>query len=939
MSVGHGPYGTGDYGAGLYGSDESAEFPAGPLRESTEILIDGAWVYLTPLALARDSVAITHGQSDEGSSVDFAKMSFSLNNRDGAFSPRNPLSPYYGLLGRNTQVRHSVSYGPCRLVNASGVANGVSTADSAALDIVGDIDVRVDASNRSWYLTGDLAFKYGAAGQRSWYFHVVAGVLRFTWSADGTALLTSDSTVPVAWPATGRVALRVTLDVDNGAAGNTTTFWYADTIDAANGWTQLGDTVVKAGTTSIFASTAGLSVGLPLEHQVYAAQVLNGIGGSAASSADFRTAGDGDTSFVASTGETWAFGGGVSASNRHYRFWGEISALPVRWDTTGRDVWVPVNASGLIRRLGTRTAVLQSVLYRGITTTTDTTVIGYWPCEDAANSTSIAAAIGGRPMTFTGTPEFASNSNYAASAPLPTLANSKWTFPVSGYDSSGAQFEVRFLLSSGAAFTTNAVIARIVTTGTAGVWELRYTTGGAGSLNLVALSNDGTTTIGSTGATVEALDGKDWVVVIQAVQSGADINASYAIYQIGAGGYTSNSFVALASTVGAVKYGQIDPNGNIDQAAVGHLYVGSVAITPVFATSLFDQALAYDGRESAAGRVNRLCDEEAVSLTLLGFSQVGINDGSQVMGPQTQKTLLDLLRDAAAADLGVLYESTSEVGLVYRPRLAGYNRLAAATLSYPAVHLAALDQVDDDQNVRNDVTVSRFGGSSHRETQTSGPLNVNDPADDPQGVGRYPDTPTVVVDVDSILPDQAAWRLRAGTVDEARYPTVGVNLANQALGPSVNAVLELLELREGDRLVITGTRPDGAVDNISLTVLGWSETMNQNRWTIEFNCAPDAATRVAVYSLARYSSDGSTLGESLTTATTSFQVATPGGPLWGHGDGDFDIAVNGERMTVTAVSGSSSPQTFTATRAVNGISRGHTSGDAVALWTPAYYAL
>ena len=35
----------------------------------------------------------------------------------------------------------------------------------------------------------------------------------------------------------------------------------------------------------------------------------------------------------------------------------------------------------------------------------------------------------------------------------------------------------------------------------------------------------------------------------------------------------------------------------------------------------------------------------------------------------------------------------------------------------------------------------------------------------------------------------------------------------------------------------------------------------------------------------------------------------------------FDINVAGERITVTAITGSSTPQTFTVTRAVNGVSK------------------
>jgi len=104
-------------------------------------------------------------------------------------------------------------------------------------------------------------------------------------------------------------------------------------------------------------------------------------------------------------------------------------------------------------------------------------------------------------------------------------------------------------------------------------------------------------------------------------------------------------------------------------------------------------------------------------------------------------------------------------------------------------------------------------------------------------------------------------------------------------------------------------------------------------------CAPETPFgQAGVYGASRYSSDGSTLAEDLTTGETGVDVATPAGPLWTHADGDFDIAVGGERMTVTAVSGATSPQTFTVTRSVNAVVKTHASGAAVELAQPAVYA-
>lgn len=72
-------------------------------------------------------------------------------------------------------------------------------------------------------------------------------------------------------------------------------------------------------------------------------------------------------------------------------------------------------------------------------------------------------------------------------------------------------------------------------------------------------------------------------------------------------------------------------------------------------------------------------------------------------------------------------------------------------------------------------------------------------------------------------------------------------------------------------------------------------------------------------------------------------VATedPTKPLWTTSSSDFpfDIGVGGERMTVTGISGSSSPQTFTVARSVNGVIKPQTVGTDVRLWQPAILSM
>ena len=179
-----------------------------------------------------------------------------------------------------------------------GIAsNWASAPDSAALDITGDIDLRCKVALDDWTPStlSTLIGKYGASGQRSYLLYVnTAGTLGFQSTADGSTAITSTSTIAPTVADGATLWVRATLDVDNGASGNTVTFYTS--TDGTN-WTQLGDPVVNAGTTSIFNSTALLGVGAyatsgatsPARGKFFRAQVYNGIAGTLAFDANFET--------------------------------------------------------------------------------------------------------------------------------------------------------------------------------------------------------------------------------------------------------------------------------------------------------------------------------------------------------------------------------------------------------------------------------------------------------------------------------------------------------------------------------------------------------------------------------------------------------------------------------------------------------------------------
>lgn len=80
-----------------------------PLQIRTEIeLPDRGWVDISADVRDTEDVQITRGRADEADVADASQCRLLLDNRHGKYSPRNPLSPYFGQLGRNTPLRVSL---------------------------------------------------------------------------------------------------------------------------------------------------------------------------------------------------------------------------------------------------------------------------------------------------------------------------------------------------------------------------------------------------------------------------------------------------------------------------------------------------------------------------------------------------------------------------------------------------------------------------------------------------------------------------------------------------------------------------------------------------------------------------------------------------------------------------------------------------------------
>jgi hypothetical protein len=914
----------------------------------TELLIGGVW---TPAAVKQaGGIEIVRGRSDEASSSEPSHAALTLDNTSGDYSPRNPTGIYFGEIGRNTPLRvRKASSDSNYLALPGDFASYVSTPDVAALDITGDIDVRVEWDLRTWRPVNQfgLARKWvdddGAFNNQG--SHVLDlradGKLRFFWSTAGffSSTLDAQSTVAIPEDTTGRLAVRVTMDVDNGAAGRDIKFWTSTT--GVNGtWTQLGATVTQAGITSIFNSNSPVEVGRTTDGsnaqgdtpsasqgRLFAYQMRSGIGGTIVADADFTAQDSGTTTFTDSATRVWTLNGSAVMVNAGARFHGEISELPVRWDKSDTDVYVPVEAYGVLRRLGQGDTALKSALHRLMTTADD--VEAYWPCEDPDGSEEFASGLpGGHPMTPDGETTNATYELFRASDPLPEASGVQWSGQIPTYTHTG-EAQVGFLMhvpAGGVAST--AQVCRFRTYGTAHTWSLHVDT--AGSLRLQAFDGDGVQIADSGFITSPAVNGKKLRVTITLEQNGSDVDWDVCTQQFAVSGLTVFSGTLAGRTLGRIPWLHMNVGGIMTTTALGHITVRSSA--PFVNELTGDELAAYQG-ETATARILRLCQEENIPVEITG--DVG---DAVLMGPQLPGKLVDLLQECAASDMGVLYESRGFLGLAYRTRASLYSQEADLTLKYSDQTVQSLEPVDDDNATRNDITVSRILGSSARREQTEGPLSV-------EAIGRYDEQVEISLSSNLQLPDQATWRLHLGTVDEARYPVIGLDLGSSAYTTNSGLTADALALDVGDRVVVTDVPAWLPPDDIQQIVQGYTESINSPNWAIDMNCTPGSPWDVAIWDdsttpgEARYSTDGTTLAEDLTTTETGVDVSTPTGPVWGTADLPYDIAIGGERMTVTAVTGTGAAQTLTVARSVNDIEKTHLAGAEVRLFKPARYAL
>src|SRR4030042_440991 len=587
-------------------------FPQTPLELHVDINPTGnAWVDITSDVRSDAGVSINTGKPGEGQAAPASVANFTLDNTDYRYSPNNPSGLYYPDFNRNTPLRIWVEKSEPALALPLSAMNGYAlAADSASLDITGDIDVRVDVTYVDTIRTIILASKWSTtAAQKSWKFLKVSTGLLFEWF-DGAGVDHSEI-VPIRtsrWWDDHRKSFRVTLDVDNGAGSYTLTFYYADSMDGP--WIAFGDPFIGASTTSIRSTSADLILGTDLESptfenffSIHSAVIMSGIAGSEVANPDFSLQTVGATSFSDASGNTWTVTGDAEITKRSDRFYGEIGAIYPGADISGRNKYVNINASGLIRRVQQGTNTLHSSLRRAIPTIAS--LEAYWPCEDGGNSSTIASALSEAPsMVIAGTPLYASYSNFKASSPIVSIDTARLTGNVPSYTSTG-EIQVRFIINFPASgLVNNDVLFSVYTLGTLVRFDLIWTT--AGGLSIAAYDVNGAS-LGTGGPGGFSAVDIDYRLSIELTQNGSDVD--WGVYVIAPGASAGGINGTISScTIGRCKKIVVNPNQTSDGLSVGHITVQSALDT---LADLADEFNAWLG-ESSTARFARLCDEESI---------------------------------------------------------------------------------------------------------------------------------------------------------------------------------------------------------------------------------------------------------------------------------------------------------------------------------------
>lgn len=578
------------------------------------------------------------------------------------------------------------------------------------------------------------------------------------------------------------------------------------------------------------------------------------------------------------------------------RFSGQIVSWKPRRAIKG-DAWVQIRAQGTIRRLGqgeppVRSALFHTIMYES----TIRTLLAYWPLEDGASADQFASALSdGLTMNVPAQALASNDDTLPGSLPLPTFTHAV-AEQASGLipNASLSGTVMTWDLWAKTPLAGEYVDANLYTKSDHH-WHL--TVDNVGRVDLfyydTATSSPTTPIVSDAGLMV----GTWHNIRFTLTQNGGNVDCELFFDGVSIEtGSTAGSVTAPTEVTLEAEYdGSEDRKNN-----VGHITVWD----GIPSQSFYETGLGYPG-ERAGNRFQFLGVEAGISTTIVGDATE-----TQKMGPQFGDTFLNWMDEIAKTDAGIVHDTRDELGLTMRTGRSLYNQDPAVTLDFEGGQVVdPLEPDIDDLGRINVVVASRRNGGSAIARDENGALGT-------ATIGAYESKVDINPESDTALPYHAAYHLTLGTDPDPRYAQVTVDLTEQ----DATFITEVSAVDIGDLLELQNLPEDLGQPTAELLVLGYTEVVGTHTRRITFNTRPGGIlTNVGQLDgdgAACLQTSGAQLSSSITAEQVSFSVATTSGPIFTTSPptGAKIVVADREVMTVTAISGSSSPQTFTVTR-------------------------
>jgi hypothetical protein len=872
-----------------------------------------------------------------------------LEDGTGDMTPSNPTGLYYGVLGQYTPVRLALRV----VVDGFNRTSSNGWSDSP--------------SDGAWTTNGGAAGDYAINGTQGTHATSGSGQRRRTWLASTSALRNCEVRVRLpGMTAPGSSTVYRSIMLRGTSA---TSYAAVDCALTSAGSVQVGmrasdDNTFLVAPFAVGTLTAGhvWVLAAQVDGHTVRGKLWDETAGPEPYDWQFSYVDDGFISSIPAAGPAGWTGLRSSSSSssshtylyddfevRQLLFFGEASEFRPEWDEGHRNRIVAFQAADLSQRMGdaakrlARSAVERYVLHNAIQP------VVYWPMDDGGLSLSgrVAVGVAQDALLFDG--------NFPVGAvrfPLGTGELAPWLKPGAEIKNSpvarfggmaspvatGSGWTVHMALNySGGRYSTNSNSDGLFTGGSTtlgGDWTISFLSftyqidvappGGGASVGTVTIP--------------EFYDQKVHHLGFRSKQDGADVDWSLWV----------DGTVVLSGTLSAAT----NPgNTGADYAQNGHdedsrvRVIGHVAVYSGDGPDPAEWAQAVLGHpgERAGLRAQRVCAEEGIPFTWVGLADASDDALSQTapMGPQYHDTVLDVLNECADTEQGKLLSARGAPGFVFVTR-AGLTQDVRMTVDYSAEQVARpFAPVRDGKDVVNLVTVRRRTGGTLTLEQVTGPLNTGDPGGaDPDAAGVKGRAVDVNPASDAQLADVGQLELTKGTIPGDRYPKITIDL--RAPGVSDAAFqYALLSLDAFERLVVSNAQAAKVFDPIDQLTRGAAHVItNARAHSVTFDASPYSPYDVFVLDSDRLYGDSSTLAASATAGLSlpyTLSVATSSGPLWTTAAGDFpqDVVVAGQRLTLSGISGASSPQTFTVSARANGVDKAQVAGAKVTIADPA----